>query len=81
MDVCDWSGEKRGLAVNLASRSGVVNKLNVTAEMSTTKHSDTGAIGGERGRSKGGKGSGVSKNGWGEGWLFASKWPHGCYFV
>lgn len=60
-------GEKRGLAVNLASRSGVVNKLSVTAEMSTTKHSDTDAIGGERGRSKGGKGSGVSKNGWGRG--------------
>lgn len=33
-------GEKQGSPVNLASRSGVLDKLSVTAEMSTTKCSD-----------------------------------------
>lgn len=33
-------GEKQDSPVNLASRSGVLDKLSVTAEMSTTKRSD-----------------------------------------
>lgn len=36
-------GEKQGSPVNLASRSGVLDKLSVTAEMSTTRHGDTGS--------------------------------------
>lgn len=35
-------GEKQGSPVNLASRSGVLDKLSVTAEMSTTKRRDAG---------------------------------------
>lgn len=46
-------GEERGSPVNLASRSGVLDKLSVTAEMSTTKRSGTGlkvGLGGAGGR-------------------------------
>lgn len=33
-------GEEWGSPVNLASRSGVLDKLSVTAEMSTMEHTD-----------------------------------------
>lgn len=52
-------GKEQGSPVNLASRSEVLDKLSVTAEMSTTKRSDAGLEVGwgssvnENGREKG----------------------------
>lgn len=58
--------EEPGSPVNLACRSGVLDKLSVTAEMSTTAHSDEGS---EVGSSKGRDGGGWRENG---------EWICGC---
>lgn len=69
-------GEERGSPVNLASRSGVLDKLSVTAEMSTMEHSDTGLEVGNSGRVEGG--SVKKKRGLA---LCVCVWPQGCYCV
>lgn len=75
-------GEKQDSPVNLASRSGVLDKLSVTAEMSTTKRSDAGSevkSGGRKQR----EGTSVNENVRRKGRLdlCACVRPQGCYCV
>lgn len=54
-------GEKQGSPVNLASRSGVLGKLSVTAEMSTTEHNHAVLEVGREGGLRRGRGSSMNR--------------------
>lgn len=60
-------GEKQGSPVNLASRSGVLGKLSVTAEMSTTEHNhavlEVGRGGNRRGKGNSTNSTNIKKKG------------------